>query len=427
MMNNNDNSYSFIEMENRLSSLEKENFDLKMRLHYMTINKTPYQGADSPTDSVSSPSPLNHSLSLGNESENVVSREIFDNLIIEKNDLRNKLIELESTLLQVQLQRDRELSQYQQNIVAIKNSNSSPNSILSLQTEENRKKEREATQTIVEHDTILINQLRNQLLEIEKERDNEKIKFTDLMLKYEDLSSKYNDIIALNKDKEFIISELKEKISNLTKENQFLNQELVQLRLTNSQLLTTNSTQSSSPTTQSPSSIIVSQNTEFQNSILEENKFLKEKQLKLQNSITSQSVIIKTLKEKMNDIYLIELKDMQELKNNIKILENDKKNLSQALLEAHQELNLNQQKIREQLALAIEANDPNSLHNSNSGPNSSFTSSNQETLLKIQKYEATIELYRKREIELIQALEGVVKRCQELEFQKSQQMLINCK
>jgi hypothetical protein len=142
------------EQEEKIASLERANFDLKMQVFY--LNKKIADGAGA-----------------GDADQDIVNLNVIEDRSVDILALREELEvakrrieELESELIQVQLIRDNEALEYQK---LLQNQPSSDITLL----EDSRRREREIAKTIAEHDAALISQLRQEIdsLQVQHERD----------------------------------------------------------------------------------------------------------------------------------------------------------------------------------------------------------------------------------------------------------------
>ena len=138
---------SLSEQEEKIATLERTNFDLKLQVYY--LNRKIADGA------------AQHDIDPDQATVNLhLNEDINSDILTLKDDLElanRRIEELESELLQLQLLRDNEALEYQK---LLQNQPSSDISLL----EETRKRDHDVAKTIAEHDAQLINKLR---LEIE--------------------------------------------------------------------------------------------------------------------------------------------------------------------------------------------------------------------------------------------------------------------
>ena len=150
-----DESATVNEMENKISALERSNFDLKMQLFY--LNKK-YEGlvtdGDNPEDSML---------------VNVVEDKSSDVLALreEIEYYQRKVAELEANNLQLQLLRDNESLEYQKVLKLQPNENFAV-------LEEGRKREREVAKAVAEHDASLIKRLQAEIETLQAQRAGDK-------------------------------------------------------------------------------------------------------------------------------------------------------------------------------------------------------------------------------------------------------------
>lgn len=205
------------EMETKISSLERSNFDLKLRLHYLNKKYMESTGTTDVQGGLGGGLPqgqlisaANHmagtshgAAALGKLSPNMLHPEINAHILEgadeksldllqqrEENDfLKRRVIELESNNLQLQLLRDHDQQEYQK-ILSLK-----PSSI--IQQEEHRKREREVAMAIAEHDAALIKKLQEELTFLSKQKESDQMMIENLS---EQLTKKSN--VIDDKDKE---------------------------------------------------------------------------------------------------------------------------------------------------------------------------------------------------------------------------------
>lgn len=145
------------EMESKITTLERANFDLKMRLHYLNKKFVAQQPPDSPAGHNFSQSTILHP-GGENSSFHLLEDASVDILTMrEENDaLKRRVHEMETQYLQLQLLRDHDQSEHQR----LLNANHKLNT--SIQVEETRKREREVALAIAEHDAVLIQKLQEE-------------------------------------------------------------------------------------------------------------------------------------------------------------------------------------------------------------------------------------------------------------------------
>ncbi|RYG94811.1 hypothetical protein EON65_56910, partial [archaeon] len=170
------------ELETKIQTLERVNFDLKLQLHY--LNKK-YAGAVNPN--ATGPEVNVHVLE--DRSVDILS------LREELEYAKKRILELESELLQVQLLRDRERSEYQKAL------QHRPPEIM----EENRRREREVSLAIAEHDAILIAKLRGELEGLGVEMESNKKLIETLK---DQLENKEIEVSSLQEAKKRLESEV---------------------------------------------------------------------------------------------------------------------------------------------------------------------------------------------------------------------------
>jgi hypothetical protein len=191
----NPNSGNLKDMESKISSLERANFDLKLKMHY--LNKKYADAGEGNSDG-----PPNRIMMGDNQVDIIAMKE-------ENEYSKRRIIELESELLQLQLIRDRETAEFQK-ALKMKNPNQQ-------QLEENRKREREVGMAIAEHDAALIKKLQEEcsLLQQQREKDKELIDtltndLSRTKLFYDEKEKECDDLRVKKKDLELKIELLKE-------------------------------------------------------------------------------------------------------------------------------------------------------------------------------------------------------------------------
>jgi DNA repair exonuclease SbcCD ATPase subunit len=193
----NPNSGNLKDMETKINSLERANFDLKLKLHYLN-KKYANAGENAP-----GPDDPSNRMMMGDTQVDIIA-------IREENEYsKRRIIELESELLQLQLIRDREAAEFQK---ALKMK--APNH---QQAEENRKREREVAMAIAEHDAALIKKLQEETSLLQKQREKDKelidtltndLSRTKLLL--DEREKEIEDLKTKNKDLQLKIELLKE-------------------------------------------------------------------------------------------------------------------------------------------------------------------------------------------------------------------------
>lgn len=137
------------ELEDKVSTLERANFDLKMQLYYLN-KKLSEQKSQHNID----------------ENQEILINMIEDNSIdvltlkVENEAAKRRITELESELLQLQLMRERETEVTNNRYNYSGTPNRPTNTAL---VDENRKREKEASRAIAEHDSALIQKLRAEI------------------------------------------------------------------------------------------------------------------------------------------------------------------------------------------------------------------------------------------------------------------------
>eukprot|EP01040_Poterioochromonas_malhamensis_P009644 gene9644-10472_t len=487
----NQNSGNLKDMESKLNTLERANFDLKMKLHY--LNKK-YVNSNSSTNDV--PEGV---MMMGDTQIDVIA------LKEESEYSKRRILELESELLQLQLLRDRESHEFQK---ALKMKPSSD----TVQQDENRKREREVAKAIAEHDAALIKKLQEESTILQKQHDKDKelvdnltneLAKTKLLL--EERESELEKLQGKNKDLQLKIELLKEErdyednhnnnglvpVSNggsphrgrknqgppmlfsantngqqtsiLINSNAFTaatsvappqspypyNRQAPPPQHPSTFLLQTNPHQQPAPQLPYPQQNGYPQgiNQSFNGSyydnqassmngdspavVFQENQVLRDRLGKLQESIKMQENIINNMKTSAKEFSSIESEEIKRLEKELDTLLDEKEKMRQKYQKLEVELEISTQQLQQYRRYygpldisAISMANPYLQQQMRYGPGGMAMGNGAQAIhrnvLEIQQYERTIEQYRLREAELIAALEGVVKRCQELENQQQQ-------
>ena len=158
-----------------MNSLERTNFDLKMKLHYLTkkLQQTQPPESPGPQSHLNQSTILHPTDNFNMSSFHILDEQPMEMLILreEYEQLKQQHQTLESQYLQLQLLRDHDQTEYQK----LLQSTQSTMNMNSLQHEESYKREREVALAIAEHDAMLINKLQAEvqslqsLLQIEKQ------------------------------------------------------------------------------------------------------------------------------------------------------------------------------------------------------------------------------------------------------------------
>ena len=174
-------------MEKKLELLERENFDLKMRIFYMNNNLIWLR-------------------------QRAASGEDAADIVVDNNQLNDaysaalrRINELESELSELRVKRNNNTVQ---SLVST-----------SFQLEENLKTERQATQAIAEHDTVLIHGLEKELKSLRSRHESDLIILSECSQKEIELKR-----MIQNKDKEILklneqIRDLQQKIKLMEESN----------------------------------------------------------------------------------------------------------------------------------------------------------------------------------------------------------------
>lgn len=143
------------ELEEKIASLERSEFDLKMQVFYLNkkLADTAQQAAD----------PDHNVINV-----NMIEDRSVDILAL-RDDLeysRQRITELESEVLQLQLTRDNDALEYQKLMLA------QPSTDVAL-LEESRKREREIAKTLADHDTALISKLQSEIDTLQQQHEQD--------------------------------------------------------------------------------------------------------------------------------------------------------------------------------------------------------------------------------------------------------------
>jgi hypothetical protein len=131
------------ELESKINSLERSDFDLKLRLHYLNTKYGHLENSDS----------RHGEFDL---------RDKIQALSEENEYYKQKIVELETEVLRLQVAREKEMEKYQEALRM--------NPAAAHQVEERRKQEQEVSLAIAEHDTALIAKLQDELQQLHIER-----------------------------------------------------------------------------------------------------------------------------------------------------------------------------------------------------------------------------------------------------------------
>ena len=181
------------ELEEKINSLERTNFDLKMQLFYLNENKS--KRSNIKDESLSGSTLYNNGEEDDNDTESVIV------LQAENISLNRRVKELESELLQIKLTRERETEKYLRAMKAKPLSNS-------LLIEENHKRERQAAIAIAEHDAAMISKLQLEIDKYQKQHESNISLITDL-------SEKLSNQTELTRQKNLEMVELTQSHSKL--------------------------------------------------------------------------------------------------------------------------------------------------------------------------------------------------------------------
>lgn len=145
------------DLEAKINALERENFDLKLRLHYLQ-NKLGSKGFPLSPTSAALDGEENSNNGAGDSNNHGINNFMRQEMITlrEENEYSKKrIIELEAEVLQLQLGREREAEQYQKALKV--------RPTTAVYMEDQRKREREVAMTIAEHDATMIQKLQEEV------------------------------------------------------------------------------------------------------------------------------------------------------------------------------------------------------------------------------------------------------------------------
>lgn len=432
--------------ETKLNSLERENFDLKLRLHY--LNKKFL------SNEVDENGPINSTIE-----ENIVELETLRD---ENEYLKRRIIELESELLQIQLIRDKERNDYHKLLQGEKSSQLTTQDEDESFIDENRKREREVAMAIAEHDAAIIAKLQDDLTQMYRQREYDVEIIQNLTrqvaVKQEVIEDKEKDLSNNRKR----IQELTEMLDNLKDQKRLLELQASTFQRTHNTIVqthpslpypanngpvtvTTNSngqqtsivinghdqnsqnSQSSIPKNFNTDSLKPSMNSQPQDpsnliiklsdsSIHYENKLLKEQLLNLQDSLKHQEYVINNMKESSNELYNLEKEENKRLETELQNSLEEKEKLRILFHKLEIELELKSQQIlqyrrMQQLSENTFSEDPSQFDNNQFGdecnvsinnlPRNQRTTDRSSLILKayrekqeIENYERALDLFK---------------------------------
>eukprot|EP01033_Poteriospumella_lacustris_P001734 gene1734-1255_t len=172
------------ELESKINGLERSNFDLKLRLHYLNSKYGHMENNDSRN---------------GGYGEYDLREEI-QSLTEENEYYKKKIVDLETEVLRLQVAREKEAEKYQEAL------RMKPAAF--QQAEEQRKREREVSQAIAEHDAALIAKLQEELQQLHTERAGHQMLVSDL-------NDKINKLVQLADDKDTEIDSLVKTVRDM--------------------------------------------------------------------------------------------------------------------------------------------------------------------------------------------------------------------
>mmetsp|Transcript_2960 Transcript_2960/g.5041 ORF Transcript_2960/g.5041 Transcript_2960/m.5041 type:complete len:430 (+) Transcript_2960:67-1356(+) len=367
---------SLSEQEDKISTLERSNFDMKMQIFYLNQKLSESQSSQEERE------------------QNLVTVNVIEDnnanilALKEENEYSKRRIEeLESQLLQLQILRDKEILEYQKVI-----QEQPADSIAML--EDSRKREREISKAIAEHDAQIIAKLQMEVESLQKQHEG------DLQL-VEDWSSKVshsNEVIERNnadiEKLKVTISELENRVSILSDAARC------------QEILHNNNNANDAQELQ----------------LLRQENIVLRDQLQRQNtSIMNQADALNKLREATNQMAAMENEDTQRLGLELdKCLDEKEK-----LLQKCQQLEVINDSLKLQLSEADRLKQLDGpLKQSHDTKTTSRVGRNDlgngENISIDDAIDSrSIEMFKKREEELVNALEGVIERCQMLEIELS--------
>lgn len=422
------------DMETKISSLERANFDLKLRLHY--LNKK-YVNNE------------------GNEFDDGYENGQGDIATLrEENEYsKRRIVDLESELLQLQLLRDREASEFQKALKL-----KSPDII---QFEENRKREREVAQAIAEHDAALIAKLQEEVTNYQESTLQDKAvintmngEIAHLRSMLDEKEKQLNDYKERNKYLTTKNEELEDKVrrlengdsllvpfngastggqlkggntsqtpmlfsantngqqtsilinsSNFTAATQLLPNQQQSSASTNLQnpppstfLLSTQGVNAPAGSAGHPNSMLPGPEstqmvpaaaTDANVGLYQENRVLKDRLQKLQESIANQEMIIKSMKDSAHEFNMIENDEIKRLEQELDRCLDEKEKLRQKYQKLELEYEVTNQQLQ-QYRRFYGATDNLPLHLTNGG----LHSHRPNVFVDHLQFEKTIEMYK---------------------------------
>lgn len=382
---------SLSNLETKIISLERANFDLKMQLHYLNQKKT---DNNSNIDQYQSRKTSNVRGIL--EYNNVLEEnhnEIID-LREEKTELKRRIGELESEVLQLRLLRDNDTLDYR------KKSKLDPSNTALI--DENRKKEREVAKAIAEHDAAIIQKLQEDLKDvnrvIEREQKIAQDSSTKLAHHMEILAKRETEMAQLSK----LNYDLQSNINQLMLTTQRQEAQLNELLSHNAQLMF--DVNKHLPLTSSDVRTLQDRNPQF----TYQGRDLSFDRKSIYSPTKSSSLLFNSNQHPQNDNeFNLAFKMESELYRSIQ----ENKGLKESIVEIERDRDVAKNQLR------ILQEKLESLDLFNKSQISQFNENGLNTSTSSIPGEKNVSMYREREKELIFALEGVVKRCQELENQ----------
>lgn len=146
------------ELQSKVEALERSNFDLRLRLHYLNEKYV-----NTETSSLSS--------------DNDISKTVPNNstdLQAENNFSKRRILDLESELQQIQQLLDREAAEFQK---ALKTKSSD-----NFHSDESRKRDRDLAQAVADHDSALIDKLKEEVSFLRIQQSTDKATIRNLRL-----------------------------------------------------------------------------------------------------------------------------------------------------------------------------------------------------------------------------------------------------
>lgn len=445
------------ELESKISTLERANFDLKLQLHY--LNKK-HAGE------------VNPSASGPEVNINVIEDRSIDVLSLreEVEYSKRRILELESELLQSQLARDKEKNEYAKALQV-----RPPESAV---VEDNRRREREVAMAIAEHDALLIAKLRSELEASGRQRENDKKLIDDLLTQVDGKDEEIGKLMVTVRDLQdssnqqalaLVSKQQQTNGSNGNGGNPMLfsassDGQQTSITINSSAFAAGGSVGAAGMSTAHghtigqgqahPTSFMIQsggmgpmgmgmgygaammpyQGTGSRHgdhpsydALRYENEQLKGRLGLMEDSVRNQQVVIDGMKASASEIRGIEGDEARRLEAELDKCLDEKEKLKQRLQKLEVDFELACRHIKD-LGTNMSASDPSYTVSQELlfSPHRNKALAGVRKLVdpaqrqQVEQLEKTVEFYKQREAELLSALEGVIGRCQELEQQQQQ-------